>query len=54
MKRSKNFFKRVEKNKGNVFWDKILIKPLVRNRIGINDKEDDINHNFQAYFTNKK
>ena len=54
MKRSKIFFKSVEKGNGDAFWNKILIKPLGENRISIIDEEYEINPNIQAFFTNTK
>ena len=54
MKKCKNFFKLLEKDKGDVFWNKILIKSLGQNRINNKDNECDIYPNIQAYFTNTK
>ena len=53
MKRSKNFFK-LEQDGNKVFWNKIPIKTLGKNRISIKDREYDINPNIQNYFTNTK
>ena len=54
MKRSKSFFKLVEKDNGDVFWNKILSKPLGEKRNSNNDQEYDIDPNIQAYFTNRR
>ena len=51
MKESKSFFKLVEKDNGQVFWNKISIKALAENRISIKDQEYDIKPNIQKYFT---
>ena len=52
MKGSKNFIKLVEKDDGQVFWNKILIKALGENRISFKDQEYDIKPNIQTYFPN--
>ena len=54
MKTSKNFFKLIEDDVGNVFWNEVLIKPLGGNKISIKDKEYNISPDIQAYFTNTK
>ena len=54
MKGSKNFFKLVEKDDGQVFWYIIPIKALGDNRISIKDQECDIKLNIQTYFTKTK
>ena len=54
MKESKKFFKLEENEKGNVFWNKIRIKPLGDNRISIKDVEYDIKPNIKPYFGNTK
>ena len=54
MKTSKNFFKLIEDNDGNVYWNEVLINPLGDDRISNNEREYDISHNIQAYFTNTK
>ena len=48
LSREVNFFILLEKDNGDVFWNKILIKPLRENRIIINDEEYDIKPNIQA------
>ena len=52
MKGSKNFFKLVEKDDGQVFWKKIPIKALGENGISIKDQEYDVKPNTQT--TNTK
>ena len=54
MKKSNFFFKLEENVNGNVFWNKIRIKPTGDNRICIKDEEYDIKPNIQAYLTNTK
>ena len=51
-KRSSVFFKLVEKENVQIFWNGIYIKPLGETRIEINDKEYKVNPNMQEYFTN--
>ena len=41
-----------EKPNGEVFWNKILVKPLGENKINIKDEEYDIIPLIQTYFTN--
>ena len=52
MKGSKKFFKLVEQDNGQIFWNKIPIKALGENRISIKNQEYDIKPNFQTYCTN--
>ena len=47
----KFFLKLQEKDNGDVFWNKRRVEPLGKNGISINNEEDDINPNIQAYFT---
>ena len=54
MRESKKISKLVEKYDGQVFWNKIPIKPIGENRVSIKDQEYDIKPNIQAYFTNTK
>ena len=54
MKGSRNFFELVEKDDGQVFWNKIPVKALGENRISVKDLEYDIKPNIQTYFTNTK
>ena len=51
MKRSKYFFKLVEKTDGDVFWNGLHEKPLGGSKISIMDEEYDITPNFQVNFT---
>ena len=51
MKTSKHFFK-IERDGNKLFWNKIPINALGENRISIKDREYDIKHNIQTYFTN--
>ena len=53
MKTSKNFFKLTEDG-GRVYWNEVLINPLVDNRIRIKDRKYVISPDIQAYFTNTK
>ena len=53
-KRSKYFLKLEEKDNGEVFWNKALVKAKRENRIDIKDEEYDKNPTIQAYFTNTK
>ena len=48
MKTSKNFFKLIEDDVGNAFWNEVFIKPLGANKISINDRECDITPDIQA------
>ena len=54
MKGRKNFFKLEETNDGQVFWKKLPIKPLGKNRIRMKNQEYDGKPNIQKYFTNTK
>ena len=54
MKENKKFFKLVEKDDGEVFWNKICFKALGDNRISIKNQEYNIKPNIQKYFTNTK
>ena len=54
MKRSENFFKLEEKDNGDVFWNKILIKPLRDNRIAFGDEEYDTKLPDSSIFLNTK
>ena len=54
MKRSNNFLKSLEKDNGDLFWKKSLIKPLGDRRTSINDEEFDLKPNIQAQFTKTK
>ena len=51
MKRTKIFFNLVEKAKGDVFWNCILIRQVGGNKISIMIKEYDITLDIQMYFT---
>ena len=48
MKRSEIFFKLVEKDNGDVFWNGVFIQPLGENRISFNDGEYDGSPDNQA------
>ena len=50
----KLFPKLEEKDNGEVFWNKVLVKAKRENRIKFKDEEYDINPTIQAYFTNTK
>ena len=50
MKKSVFFLKLVEKANGDVFWNGVHIKPLVRKRNTIMDTEYDIGSNIQEFF----
>ena len=52
MERSKNFFKLLEKPNGKLFWNFVLSKAAGGNKIDKDDKEYDITHEIQNYFTN--
>ena len=54
MNRSKNFFKLVEKINEEMFWNKILIKPLGENTVDVRIVETDITPDVQKLFTNTK
>ena len=54
MKKSKNLFKLVDKENGEVFWNGVFVEPLGKNRVSIKVEEYDINPNIQAYFTNTR
>ena len=49
-----SFFEIEEKDKGDEFWSKDLVKGKGENRINIKDEEYDINPTIQARFTNTK
>ena len=44
----------MEKDNGEIFWKKILIKAIGGNRISNIHEEYDMNPTIQAYFTNTK
>ena len=50
MKKSKKFFKLLQKPNGEVFWKNELNKPLGENRIKLKEEEYDIKANIQACF----
>ena len=54
MKRSKIFFKLVQKDNGDVFCNGVHIKPFGENIISIKDEEYDLNLIIHTYFTNTK
>ena len=52
MQESKNFFKLLEQDDGELLWNKTPIKALGDNRISIKNQEYDIKPNIQKYSTN--
>ena len=54
MRTSENFIKLEQRDRGEVFWNGVFIKPYGENRVRVNDQEHDITPDVQAYFTNTK
>ena len=54
MKKSKKFFKLLQKGNGKVFWNRVIFEQLRENRNSIKDVDYDITPDIQAHITNTK